>query len=399
MNRAAPTPALPVSSAELSALIHELYKGVTTPSPHLSFLERCCTFIGASQGSIVVWELRTDTVCYVDNCLLPAGAQEHYHRQYYATDPMRQALMRHPPRRFYLRRELVSDEEVRTHPYFAELYKLLGYDDVVCSAIPLNEHYRCHLGFIRRIGDPPFTRQETDFLDLLLPHVEQSLVLSNMMDQLTLMSDLAQEHLAQAGAGFIVLNEQGRATYMNHIARAMLASNPVIHEHEGLIRIDDAHAQQRFSTMVRECIAVSKRPNVMTGGAVSVPRPDGPALGIMVLPYHTYTSYLRTMSDDRRRATVTLFDPARPRLDPPGILRQLYRLSVSEVQVCWRLANGETLEEIATSLNVGKETVRSQLKRIFAKTGTSRQSELVRLVLVGPALWATVPSSLVQPSN
>ena len=88
-----------------------------------------------------------------------------------------------------------------------------------------------------------------------------------------------------------------------------------------------------------------------------------------------------------------------PRLDPPAILRQLYRLSASEVQVCWRLANGETLEEIATSLNIGKETVRSQLKRIFVKTGTSRQSELVRLVLVGPALWATVPSSLMQSSH
>ncbi|MBK8307338.1 MAG: helix-turn-helix transcriptional regulator [Gammaproteobacteria bacterium] len=399
MNPAAQKPALPVSSAELSSLIHELYATVTGPSKLTDFLERCCTFIGARLGSIVVWEMRTNTVRYVDACLLPRDAHEQYQRQYYATDPIKQALTLHPPRRFYLRHELVSDEEVRAHPYFTEWYKLLGYDDVCSAAIPLNEHYRCHLGFTRNIGDPPFTRQETDFLDLLLPHIERSLVLFNMLDRLTLMSDLAQEHLAQAGAGFIVLSEEGRVTYMNRIARAMLASGPVIHEQEGLIRIDDPQAQRRFSTMVRECIAVSKRPNMMTGGAVSVPRPDGPALGIMVLPYRTHATYLRTTSDDSRRATVTLFDPARPRLDPPAILRQLYRLSASEVQVCWRLANGETLEEIATSLNIGKETVRSQLKRIFVKTGTSRQSELVRLVLVGPALWATVPSSLMQSSH
>ena len=342
-----------------------------------------------------MWELRTNTVRYVDACLMPAGVQEQYHREYYDTDPMKSALMRHPPRRFYLRHELVSDEEVRTHPYFAEWYKQLGYNDVCCASIPLNEHYRCHLGFTRNVGDPPFTHQETGFLDLLLPHIEQSLVLFNVIDRLTLMSDLAQEHLAQAGAGFIVLNEEGRVTFTNRIARKMLASNSVIHEHEGLIRIDDRHAQSRFATLVKECITVSKLPIAMTGGAVSVPRPDGPALGIMVLPYRTHATYLRTSSDNNR-ATITLFDPAHPRLDPPGILRQLYRLSTSEVQVCWRLANGETLEEIAGSMNIGKETVRSQLKRIFAKTGTSRQSDLVRLVLVGPALWATVPPSLVQ---
>ncbi|MBP8924238.1 MAG: helix-turn-helix transcriptional regulator [Pseudomonadales bacterium] len=395
MSRAAKKPVPPASFAELSALILELYTAVTGPSKLTDFLERCCNLIGARLGSIVVWELRTNTVRYVDASSLPGDAQEQYHRQYYSTDPVKHALMLHPPRRFYLRHELVSDEEVRTHPYFTEWYKLLGYNDVCSAAIPLNEHYRCHLGFTRNVGDPPFTHQETDFLDLLLPHIEQSLALFNVMDQLTLMSDLAQEHLAQAGAGFIVLNEEGRATYTNRIARAMLASNSVIHEHEGLIRIDDRQAQTRFNTLVAECIAIAKYPIAMTGGAVSVPRPDGPALGIMVLPYRTHATYLRTSSDNNR-ATVTLFDPARPRLDPPGILRQLYRLSESEVQVCWRLANGETLEDIAESMNIGKETVRSQLKRIFAKTGTSRQSELVRLVLVGPALWATVPPSLVQ---
>lgn len=253
-----------MSSAELSSLIHELYATVTGPSKLTDFLERCCTFIGARLGSIVVWEMRTNTVRYVDACLLPRDAHEQYQRQY-ATDPIKQALTLHPPRRFYLRHELVSDEEVRAHPYFTEWYKLLGYDDVCSAAIPLNEHYRCHLGFTRNIGDPPFTRQETDFLDLLLPHIERSLVLFNMLDRLTLMSDLAQEHLAQTGAGFIVLSEEGRVTYMNRIARAMLASGPVIHEQEGLIRIDDPQAQRRFSTMVRECIAVSKRPNMMTG--------------------------------------------------------------------------------------------------------------------------------------
>ena len=36
---------------------------------------------------------------------------------------------------------------------------------------------------------------------------------------------------------------------------------------------------------------------------------------------------------------------------------------------------------------IGKETARSQLKSIFIKTGTKRQSELVSMLLASPAYF------------
>ncbi len=44
------------------------------------------------------------------------------------------------------------------------------------------------------------------------------------------------------------------------------------------------------------------------------------------------------------------------------------------------LLDGKSLLEAAELNNVGKETVRSQLKSIFGKTGTRRQSELIGLL-------------------
>jgi DNA-binding CsgD family transcriptional regulator len=58
--------------------------------------------------------------------------------------------------------------------------------------------------------------------------------------------------------------------------------------------------------------------------------------------------------------------------------------------VCWRLGNGDSVEQIADELGVSRETVRSQLKRVFAKTGTHRQAELLRLVLAGPVSWLPI---------
>jgi len=50
------------------------------------------------------------------------------------------------------------------------------------------------------------------------------------------------------------------------------------------------------------------------------------------------------------------------------------------------LANGLTLDEAATELDVSRNTVKSHLSAVFAKTGVNRQTQLVQLILksVGP---------------
>lgn len=45
---------------------------------------------------------------------------------------------------------------------------------------------------------------------------------------------------------------------------------------------------------------------------------------------------------------------------------------------------GERLDHAAEQLGIRVGTARNHLKSIFAKTGTSRQAQLVRLLLSGP---------------
>jgi DNA-binding CsgD family transcriptional regulator len=66
-------------------------------------------------------------------------------------------------------------------------------------------------------------------------------------------------------------------------------------------------------------------------------------------------------------------------------LSDLYGLTRAESRLAAKLAQGRSLEEAASMLNITIETARSYSKRVLSKTGAKRQSELVRLLLLGPA--------------
>lgn len=67
----------------------------------------------------------------------------------------------------------------------------------------------------------------------------------------------------------------------------------------------------------------------------------------------------------------------------PGIrnrLENLYGLTRAEAEMTLLLAQGESLDGIATVRSVRVDTVRTQLRSVFKKTGMHRQGELVSLV-------------------
>jgi DNA-binding CsgD family transcriptional regulator len=64
-----------------------------------------------------------------------------------------------------------------------------------------------------------------------------------------------------------------------------------------------------------------------------------------------------------------------------AVLRSHYKLTPAEVRLAVALAEGRSLKEAAGGLGIRITTARAHLRQVFAKTGTSRQAALVRLVL------------------
>jgi len=67
-------------------------------------------------------------------------------------------------------------------------------------------------------------------------------------------------------------------------------------------------------------------------------------------------------------------------------LREHYSLTEAETEVANGLLTGYSLEEIAALRKVQVGTVRHQVKSMMAKTGTGKQTDMVRLLMTLPRM-------------
>jgi DNA-binding CsgD family transcriptional regulator len=79
-------------------------------------------------------------------------------------------------------------------------------------------------------------------------------------------------------------------------------------------------------------------------------------------------------------------------------IRWLYGLTPAEAAVALAVLRGEGVRAIADGLGISVATARTHLHRIFEKTGTERQAELVRLILNSRVLLKRAePAAAVAP--
>jgi DNA-binding CsgD family transcriptional regulator len=120
------------------------------------------------------------------------------------------------------------------------------------------------------------------------------------------------------------------------------------------------------------------------GGTVALPRSGKKDLALVVNPLGK-NNRENQLAEQHPSAVVFFFDPDISVTLNRDILDSYYGLTSTECDVAELLVQGNELKEIARHNRVTLNTVRNQLKSIFSKTNTSRQAELVSLLLRGPA--------------
>jgi DNA-binding CsgD family transcriptional regulator len=154
---------------------------------------------------------------------------------------------------------------------------------------------------------------------------------------------------------------------------------------KSIVRLQDGLLIQNDRLCARRVFETTKLTKLVTG--VTAVAKLGPAAGRMLVarldglsPYVLTIAPLRTdMVVDRRLALIVVVDPEQHTPSEKD-LAGFFGLSRAEARLAVALLTGKTLADIAAGTGVRITTVRTQLASIMRKTGTQRQSDLIRIL-------------------
>lgn len=199
--------------------------------------------------------------------------------------------------------------------------------------------------------------------------------------------------LRVGGTGVILVDSNGYVININEIAKSLIDECGVLTISEGYLRANRLSDANAILNIVRKK-AEQQGPyiDIDCYDTLSLSRDDDPLpLTIIVRPGPPYAPASAPM---RRTATIIMRDPSRRLKMATLHLERLFNLSRAEARLAGLLVEGLSLEESAVRLNVSRHTVRSQIKSIFIKTGTNRQSDLVRILINSVAAFAQGPEEI-----
>ena len=172
----------------------------------------------------------------------------------------------------------------------------------------------------------------------------------------------------------IALDRHGFVIEANAAAEDVFDENIRIKDRRIFVRDPDARM------LFKETVAHLKELpdlNAMVSEPLIVRRLDKLPVIVRIWPFEG-PSYRRAQDVG---ALVTL-NAIGPRPGPSAtILIKTFRLTPSEAKLACIIARGAPPDIAARELKISRETARNQLKSVFAKTDTHRQSELVALLL------------------
>lgn len=192
----------------------------------------------------------------------------------------------------------------------------------------------------------------------------------------------ARLRLERAQAMTSTLQKIGLPAAVMTATGRVLAANPLLETHADLFvptaRDGIAIADDTADELFRSAVDVLSRGASSEVSSIAVRAREGrPACVVHVLPLCRSSRDIFGRGDILMTATV--IQPHEP-IPSGGLLAALFDLSPAEAKLAAALASGLSLDAAAAASGVTVKSARTYLERIFAKTGTHRQAELVALL-------------------
>jgi DNA-binding CsgD family transcriptional regulator/PAS domain-containing protein len=357
-------------------MLGNLYQGPLEDIPWSTFLDQLKDCLNAKYATFI---LRPPSQ-QVDGLSIStsgssAAVTASYDQHFYTLDP----FVDLPNRQVISLSEFVSSSDWLNSEFYksflepVDVFHILGADINTCDGA------QCRIRISRGRASPAFSSEDKALLAQFIAHLERSIKIHMQLNRMETERNLYAGAVDQMAVGTIILDDAGKVLQTNQVADRLIQAKDGLKLVNDSLQVGTARDTQEFRRLVKQSLLSQKSSNPSVVEALRVQRPSGRAdLGIIVRSVP-----LSAWSEGKQCPAVVIFisDPEQQSSAPQEIVRALFDFTPAETQLAMLLANGLTLDESSEELGISRNTARAHLRSTFSKTGVTRQTMLVRLIL------------------
>ncbi|MBO0681490.1 helix-turn-helix transcriptional regulator [Mycolicibacterium sp. S2-37] len=360
-----------ITVGEFSRLVSAVHAAAVEPEHWVSAMADVSRVCGATGGGIILSDGVTRSV---KSASIPPDALQPYMSHYHRVDYVLEAVERSPVGLVHSGKALIELDP--RSEFNADWMRPHHMDDGLFVRLTDGPSPTCFLVATLGRNEPFATTERVELVNALVPHLQQALRTQMHLQELRREADDTAGAVDSMPAAVVVVGPRAAVVHANSAAEVMLSRTGGLGVTGGRLRADSVAADADLQRSVAEALGLTDA-GARRGSSLLCPR-----RGVerpLVLHVFPFTSRVR--DDCAPRALVVVVDPERRPEPTVEIWRRLFGLTHAESDVAVRVARGQGLAPIADELSLSLATVKTHVQRVFEKTGTHRQAELVRLLL------------------
>jgi DNA-binding CsgD family transcriptional regulator len=363
----------------IQSLIGDVYDAAVDPTRWTGALEKARDFVGGSCATLFSKDAssKTGMVFYSGGDVDP-----HYTRLYFEKyvkyDPLTTGHVLAEIDQPICTADIMPYEEFYATRIYKEWVQPQGFVDFVSATLDKSATGAAMFGVFRReehglVDDDTLWRARQ-----IVPHIRRAVLIGRVIERKTAESATFADTFDGLSAATFFVDAAGRIVHANASANILLAEGSPLRAPNGRLAAADAATAQSLSDIFAAAGEGDAAVGIK-GIAVPMTGRDDECYTAHVLPLtsgtrrRAGTSYAAVAAVFVRKAAVEA-----PSL--PETIAHHFSLTPSELRVLLAVVEVGGIAETADALGIGEATVKTHLHRVFGKTGTNRQADLVKLV-------------------
>jgi DNA-binding CsgD family transcriptional regulator/PAS domain-containing protein len=359
-------------------LVGMVYEAALDESKWPSFIEAFAAAVGGSSAILRSNDMQTNAASFHASVGYDSAWQVAYCNHFAKLDYFNHIMKQYSPGRMFVSDHNIEQTGLRKSEYYNDYLRPQDKVHAIGTYLLRDDSQALVLGIQRGKRGGAFGEAETRLMSTLLPHVTRAVQMHKKIHTVIAERDQAQSALDQLRMGVILTNRLGTPLYLNRAAELMMTQDVGLGVFHNRLA---AHGPSETAHLLKLIFDASQETNgAAVGGDMRITMPNKlDYLHCVVTPVSPEISFMMNTSLGADCVAVFLSKPGGLQLSPKRLVT-LYKITPAEARLAARLAALRTVEGAADDLGVSVSTARSQLKSVFAKTGTRSQSELLVLL-------------------